>query len=93
MGGHSMSKQLESRATVDDVAWVKSLSSYGDVGDRPLGALMASLQHREVVAALKRAGGSRRVAAELLQISRSRLYRLIDTLGIKSDFPYPGHAR
>lgn len=48
----------------------------------PLDEVLAGLERREILAALERAGGQRSLAAKLMGISRSRLYRRMDALGI-----------
>ncbi len=48
----------------------------------PLDRTLTTIERREIVAALKRANGQRTLAARLLGISRSRLYRRMEALGI-----------
>ena len=47
-----------------------------------LDRILTSIEKREILAALKRANGQRTRAARMLGISRSRLYRRMETLGI-----------
>ena len=62
----------------------------GDVGassssGETVGALdriLTSIEKREILSALERANGQRTLAARLLGISRSRLYRRMEALGI-----------
>ena len=49
---------------------------------RPLDEILNKAEKREVLAALKRTGGNRSQAAKDLGISRSRLYRRMNSLGI-----------
>ncbi len=51
-------------------------------GERPLDEILTEIERREIVAALTKASGTRTRAATLLGISRSRLYRRMDALGI-----------
>ena len=44
--------------------------------------LLGSLERREIVSALERSNGQRTLAARVLGISRSRLYRRMEALGI-----------
>lgn len=48
----------------------------------PLDRMLTSLEKKEILAALERAQGQRTRAARLLGISRSRLYRRMEALGI-----------
>ena len=61
-------------------------SDYGqadsEAGNRPLDDVLSSIEKREILAALRRANGQRTLAAQLLRISRSRLYRRMEALGI-----------
>ena len=47
-----------------------------------LDEILARIEKREILAALQRANGQRTLAAHLLGISRSRLYRRMEALGI-----------
>lgn len=47
-----------------------------------LDSILTSLERREILAALQRSSGQRTLAARGLGISRSRLYRRMDALGI-----------
>lgn len=51
-------------------------------GMGPLDQMLTTIERREIVSALKRAKGQRTLAARLLGISRSRLYRRMEALGI-----------
>jgi len=62
-----------------------------DVGNRPLDEFLAKTEKREILAALRRVNGERTAAARLLRISRSRLYRRMEALGI--GLPTPGSGR
>ena len=48
----------------------------------PLDQILTTIEKREILAALKRANGQRTLAARMLGISRSRLYRRMEALGI-----------
>lgn len=48
----------------------------------PLDQILTTIERREILAALRRANGQRTLAARLLGISRSRLYRRMEALGI-----------
>ena len=50
--------------------------------DLPLDDVLASVERRAILSALRRAGGQRSRAARVMGISRSRLYRRMDALGI-----------
>ena len=50
--------------------------------NRSLDDILNAIEKREIVAALRRAHGQRTKAACLLGISRSRLYRRMEALGI-----------
>ena len=54
--------------------------------------ILSNVERKEIVKALQRAGGRRTLAARILGISRSRLYRRMDALGIVFDEPPEGHA-
>ncbi len=51
-------------------------------GECPLDEVLTKIERREIVAALTKACGKRTLAANLLGISRSRLYRRMEALGI-----------
>jgi len=55
------------------------------VGSRSLDEVLSAVERREILAALARACGQRTKAANLLGISRSRLYRRMEALGIRLD--------
>ncbi len=48
----------------------------------PLDQMLTSIEKREILSALRRANGQRTLAARMLGISRSRLYRRMEALGI-----------
>lgn len=50
-----------------------------------LDTVLARLERREIMAALRETGGQRTLAARRLGISRSRLYRRLDALGISPE--------
>lgn len=50
---------------------------------RSLDESLAAVERQEIISALDRANGQRTRAAELLRISRSRLYRRMEALGIR----------
>ncbi len=62
---------VESRATDSPARWPS------------LDHVLASVERREIVAALRRAKGQRTLAARMLGISRSRLYRRMEALGVE----------
>jgi len=54
-----------------------------------LDTLLADFERQAILTALRRAGGGRSLAARQLGISRSRLYRRMDALGIEPDSTRP----
>ncbi len=56
--------------------------SVGTVANKSLDEILTSIEIREIVSALKQVHGQRTQAAKLLGISRSRLYRRMEALGI-----------
>lgn len=52
------------------------------MGMGPLDRILTTIEKREILEALKRANGQRTMAAKMLGISRSRLYRRMEALGI-----------
>jgi len=54
---------------------------------RSLDDILTSIERREILAALHRAHGQRTLAAKALGISRSRLYRRMEALGIDPGEP------
>ena len=54
-----------------------------------LDVVLAQVERREVVSALRETEGQRTLAARRLGISRSKLYRRMDALGIDPDAPAP----
>jgi len=57
----------------------------GGDGAESVGALdriLFTIEKREIVSALNRANGQRTLAAKMLGISRSRLYRRMEALGV-----------
>ena len=57
----------------------------GDAGS--LDHILSVVERKEIIKALQRAGGRRTLAARILGISRSRLYRRMEALAIP--FPEP----
>ena len=51
-------------------------------GDGSLDQILNRIEKREIIGALQRANGQRTLAAKLLGISRSRLYRRMEALDI-----------
>lgn len=66
----------------------------GGVNEPPgsLDHILWNVERKEILKALQRTGGRRTLAARLLGISRSRLYRRMDALGIVFEEPPHGHA-
>ena len=64
-----------------------------DSGQGSLDRILTTIEKREILAALRRANGQRTQAARLLGISRSRLYRRMEALGIDPRTISPGEAR
>ncbi len=64
-------------------------TSSTDIGNRPLDQVLEAIERREIEAALRLAKGQRTLAARLLRISRSRLYRRMESLGIDLRSPAP----
>ncbi|MFQ5494489.1 MAG: helix-turn-helix domain-containing protein, partial [Phycisphaerae bacterium] len=54
----------------------------GNGGGGRLDRILATLERKEILASLQQAQGQRTQAARLLGISRSRLYRRMEALGI-----------
>jgi len=66
-------------------------SMEGTVGEgRSLDEILAGIERREILSALQRANGQRTMAAQFLRISRSRLYRRMEALGIDPRTGEPG---
>jgi len=53
-----------------------------DAGGGYLDQILTTIEKREILGALQRAHGQRTLAARMLGISRSRLYRRMEALGI-----------
>ena len=53
-----------------------------DDANQSLDEVLAVVEKRAILSALRRANGQRTMAARLLGISRSRLYRRMEALGI-----------
>ncbi|MHC5110849.1 MAG: helix-turn-helix domain-containing protein [Planctomycetota bacterium] len=67
-----------------DAYVTKSASApVNEVGNRPLDEVLEAIEKKEIEAALRLARGQRTLAARLLHISRSRLYRRMEALGIE----------
>jgi PAS domain S-box-containing protein len=62
----------------------ETIELHGGVDERdlPLDDVLASVERQAILAALHRAGGQRSRAARAMSISRSRLYRRMEALGI-----------
>lgn len=61
----------------------------GDVGRAlRLDPILARIERETILAALRQAGGQRNKAAQIMSISRSRLYRRMDALQIRFDEPH-----
>jgi len=88
--GDAVRAALAARARTADI----SLAEYPRAA---LDTLLADCERRAILNALKAANGGRSLAARMLKISRSRLYRRMDALGISpksSDIsPTPRSAR
>lgn len=52
------------------------------MGMGPLDQILTTIEKREILGALTRANGQRTLAAKMLGISRSRLYRRMEALEI-----------
>ena len=65
---------------------------FDSVRGNSLDHLLSVVERKEILRALRRAGGRRTVAARLLGISRSRLYRRMDALVIIHAEPTDGRA-
>ena len=68
-----------------DSGLVEGISASSEEGTSvmgPLDRILTTIEKREILAALKRANGQRTLAARLLGISRSRLYRRMEALDI-----------
>lgn len=61
-------------------------------GSGSLDQFLSAVEKKEIINALKKAGGRRTLAARILGISRSRLYRRMEALGIAYQDPPHGHA-
>ena len=67
-------------------------TSEGRAEEAPQGSLdqiLSTIERREILSALNRASGQRTLAARLLGISRSRLYRRMEALGIDPNHVNP----
>ena len=58
------------------------VASAADAVRGSLDTILNTIERREIVSALKRTNGQRTLAAKELGISRSRLYRRMEALGI-----------
>lgn len=65
----------------------ESVGGDGADGVGALDRILFTIEKREIVSALNRANGQRTLAAKMLGISRSRLYRRMEALGVD-----PKHA-
>ncbi|MFQ5589855.1 MAG: helix-turn-helix domain-containing protein [Phycisphaerae bacterium] len=82
----SLSLQENDVAPLDNVTGNQSQvcgqHSDTDTGDGSLDQILTTIEKREILGALRRANGQRTLAARMLGISRSRLYRRMEALGI-----------
>ncbi len=53
-----------------------------DSKQRPLDQILYEIERREILGALRRAGGNRSQAAKVLGMARTTLYRRMEALGI-----------
>ncbi|MFQ5462677.1 MAG: helix-turn-helix domain-containing protein [Phycisphaerae bacterium] len=67
---------------IDATGGRSSSATSTEVGNRSLDRVLEAIERREIEAALRLAKGQRTLAARLLRISRSRLYRRMESLGI-----------
>lgn len=78
----------EGRIRAEDIVFRRPTTASAVLGPTdtlPLDDQLADIERRTILAALKRAGGQRNLAAKLMGISRSRLYRRMEALGINPD--------
>ena len=84
--GSATSLQEKDVAPLDDFTGSQSQvgeqQSDVEAGDGSLDQILTTIERREILGALRRANGQRTLAARLLGISRSRLYRRMEALGI-----------
>lgn len=66
-------------ASCDQDALPRPTNSTGRI---PLDRILEDVERREILRALEAAGGQRSLAAQIMGISRSRLYRRLDVLGL-----------
>ena len=71
---------------------VDSVASGADAVRGSLDTILNTIERREIVSALKRTNGQRTLAAKELGISRSRLYRRMEALGIDPRDVGLGHS-
>ena len=64
-----------------------------EAGNGSLDQILTTIEKREILGALRRANGQRTLAARLLGISRSRLYRRMEALGIDPRTAGAGEVR
>ncbi|MCP4245650.1 MAG: PAS domain S-box protein [bacterium] len=62
---------------------VVEIREQADSADMPLDEILATVERRALLAALRRSNGQRSRAARQIGISRSRLYRRMEALGIR----------
>jgi PAS domain S-box-containing protein len=75
---------------IEDDTAMGNQTPEAEAGNRPLDDVLSGIERREILAALRRANGQRTLAAQLLRISRSRLYRRMEALGIDPRTLGPG---
>jgi DNA-binding NtrC family response regulator len=77
-----MCREYNSTKTTVAVSGGNAMQVNTNADSRPLDEVLATIEKREILSALQRADGQRTLAARLLGISRSRLYRRMEALGI-----------
>lgn len=79
-GDHVAAITNDPRYRLAETGQAPPTEGFEDMG--PLDQILTTIERREILAALNRANGQRTLAARLLGISRSRLYRRMEALGI-----------
>lgn len=77
----------EGRLRPEDFVFAPRIKASAPAGGEllPLDERLAEIEKRTILAAIRQAGGQRNLAARLMGISRSRLYRRMEALGIDPD--------
>lgn len=78
MDPHSLSQSVTSSVSIEG----EDNRCVTDPVGGSLDTILHTIERREIVSALKRTSGQRTLAAKELGISRSRLYRRMEALGI-----------